>query len=285
MQSSSQLNAAWSRAVRLHATTPLVNAEGKSYRAIGDRSLVLLDALWKAPRGPLPDLGARIAAGEDIRFWSDQHFGHDAIRWMCARTEFPDVGAMDAVLWENWRDAVAEADLVVCLGDLALKNPIAVQRQAVAEFGDRHITLVGNHDTKGAKTTQWAASGALATLAFCLPLDLVHGWMDEDFGELADLVEWKRLPRHVNFGLSHWPVPPPRMPGPGWLNLHGHIHNRPTGGLRMNCSVEAVGYRPQGLRSLLTPELLDGLVRRQAGLDGDWEAVERSAGDAAFMEP
>ena len=82
------------------------------------------------------------------------------------------------------------------------------------------------------------------------------------------MIDWDRLPSRVKFGVSHWPVPAERLPDANWLNLHGHIHNRPTGPLRMNVSVEAIDYQPKSLRELVTPELLDDLVRRRHGVEG-----------------
>jgi hypothetical protein len=150
----------------------------------------------------------------------------------------------------------------------------------VAAFGSGQLTLVGNHDPKGAAPAPWAASGAAVSLAFSLPAGLLKSWADADHGELSELVDWKQMPRHVNVGCSHWPVPPDRMPGPAWLCLHGHTHRRHAGPLRMNCSVEAIGYQPKTLREMMTPDLLDDLVRRQGGLSILQTALDRMPGDA-----
>jgi calcineurin-like phosphoesterase family protein len=142
------------------------------------------------------------------------------------------------------------------------------QRKIASTFDGKQLTIVGNHDTKGAKPEAWATVGAVASLAFSLPLDLLQPWISEDHGELADLIDCRRLPSRVNFGCSHWPVPADRMPNASWVNLHGHIHNahregRKLGPLGVNCSVEAIDYRPQTFRELLTPELFDNLARFQ----------------------
>jgi calcineurin-like phosphoesterase family protein len=268
MISSEQLNKAWARALREHAITPLQGDDGP-YRAIGDKSLAFLDALWKARRTAPPDVGAMIESGRTVRFWADPHFEHDNIRRLANRTEFVDVEDMDRSIWANVEQAAAQSDLLVCLGDLALKNPLMHQRKMVSAFGDRQVTIIGNHDAKGAKPEAWAAAGACASLAFSLPLDILRTWIIDDNGEMAELIDWKRLPARVNFGCSHWPVPADRMPAASWLNLHGHIHNahrdnRKLGPLGVNCSVEAIDYQPKTLRELITLELLDNLARRQS---------------------
>ena len=279
MLSFSELNKTWARALREHATTQIQGDDGP-YRPIGDRTLEFLDGLWKARKAPLPDLGAMIEEGKVVRFYSDPHFFHANILKLANRVEFRDVEEMDRVIWDNVERAVSESDMVVCLGDLALKNPLAVLRRMASSFGNRHQVIPGNHDPKGAGPAAWAASGAVASLAFSLPLGLLRTWAEADHGDLAELVDWKELPRRVNLGCSHWPLPADRMPGPAWLCLHGHTHRRHAGPLWMNCSVEAIGYQPKTLREMMTPDLLDDLVRRQGGLSILQTALDRMPGDA-----
>jgi hypothetical protein len=87
MINSQQLNKAWAKTLRDHAITPLDGQDGP-YRAIGEKSLTFLDALWKARKTPLPDVGAMIEAGQTVRFWSDPHFEHDNIRHLANRSIF-----------------------------------------------------------------------------------------------------------------------------------------------------------------------------------------------------
>lgn len=265
MLSFTELNKTWQKALRQHALEPLQGDDGP-YRAIGDKHVTFLDDLWQARRKPLPDIGAMIEAGGIVRFWSDPHVGHEAILRLANRTEFADVETMDAALLANLDAAVGTSDLVVCLGDLTLKNSLEFQRRLVKAYGDRHLTIVGNHDNKGAAGAAWAARGALASLAFSLPVDVIRSWITENDSEMAELVDWSALPRRVNFGCSHWPVPIDRLPGPGWINLHGHVHNKPTHALGINFSVEAIAYRPVTLQETISVELVDNLVRRQQGL-------------------
>jgi len=149
MLSFSELNKTWARALREHATTQIQGDDGP-YRPIGDRTLEFLDGLWKARKAPLPDLGAMIEEGKVVRFYSDPHFFHANILKLANRVEFRDVEEMDRVIWDNVERAVSESDMVVCLGDLALKNPLAVLRRMASSFGNRHQVIPGNHDPKGA---------------------------------------------------------------------------------------------------------------------------------------
>jgi calcineurin-like phosphoesterase family protein len=261
-----ELNKTWTAALRAHALTTIEGKDGPC-RALNDRSLELLDRLW-AGRVELPDLGAMIEASKQVHFWSDPHIGHDNIRHLAPRPEFVSVEEMDRVIWENVEDAARASDFLLCTGDLALKdeNPLHFQRRLNEAFGSKQLTIVGNHDAKGAKPDEWiAAGGVAASLAFSLPTALIKSWLDEDHA--SSPVHWDRLPSRVNFGCAHWPVPVDRMPGPSWLNIHGHSHRRMAGPLHVNCSVEAIDYRPKTLRELVTPELLGRLVMRERGIE------------------
>lgn len=261
MLSFEELNKAWAKAARAHALSPLQGDRGP-YRAIGDKTLALLDPLW-AKKNPEPDLGALIEAGKTVRFWADPHFGHDNIRRMCGRAEFESVEAMNEGLWSRALAAGRGSDKLVCLGDLALKDAIGWHRKLRNELGERHVMVAGNHDVKGSKPEQWAQSGALASLAFSVSSRLIKEWLDEDAPEESGRIQWSQAPARVSVGALHWPLPPSRLPGASWISLHGHIHNRAAGRLRINCSVEAIGYEPKTLRELITPDLMDDLVRRQ----------------------
>jgi calcineurin-like phosphoesterase family protein len=211
-----------------------------------------------------------LESGKIVRWWSDPHFGHDNVRRMCGR-DFPDVTTMDAAIWGNVAATAACSDLVVCLGDLAFRNPAAtpldIQRRLAREFGDRQATVVGNHDAKGQpKPAAWAQARAFPAMAFHLPTALLRAWAAEDWGGLDAAIDWRELPDRIAVGCSHWPVYADRLPGPGWICLHGHIHQRRAGPLHVNASVEAIGYAPKELRELITPDLVDNLVRRQRGL-------------------
>jgi calcineurin-like phosphoesterase family protein len=253
------------------------------YKPIGSKTMALLEPLWKArAHSDLPDIGAMLAQGKDVRVFGDPHFEHANIIRMCERP-FETIEAMDASLWEAVDAGHRDADFVLCVGDLALKNPISWQRKIAQGHPGKHATVVGNHDAKGAKPEQWLAAGAYATLAFEIGLDLARSWVEAREPILADLLDWKSLPKRISVGVSHWPLPPQRMPGPAWVNLHGHVHNKPSKPLRVNCSMEAVGYAPRSIADLIDARLLEDLARRQRGLAGFDESSEPTPGDSTML--
>jgi calcineurin-like phosphoesterase family protein len=264
MLSHIELNKVWATTLREYAACVLQGEKGP-YRPISDKSLKLLEALWK-DRSPLPDIGAMIEAGKEVRFWSDPHLGHQAILWLAKRSAFSNVEEMDRTIIDNFEAAAEKSDLTICVGDLSMKNPIHWHRRFVFRYGERHALVVGNHDARGARPGPWVGSGnAFASIAFSLPTSLLRSWIEA--GDPTAEVDWDELPKRINFGCSHWPLAAHRLPGPGWVCLHGHIHNRPAGPLGINCSVEQIGYRPRTLQELVTTQLLQNLALRQHGLD------------------
>lgn len=265
MLNQEEIEKTWARALREHATAPLLGDRGP-YLAVGAKSLRLLDELWKAPETQEPlDVGEMLAAGKDVRVFSDPHFEHANIIRMCERP-FAAVEEMDEALWAGIEKALAQADLVLCLGDWAMKNPIGWARKARALGPGRLAGVVGNHDAKGAKPGQWAQAGARASMACAVDRELISAWVRANEPEMHALVPWSETPARVHVGFSHWPVPPQRLPGPSWVSFHGHVHNRPGRPLRVNCSVEALGFEPRPLSSLFTAELMTDLADRQRGL-------------------
>ena len=266
MLSHQEANFIWEQALRRYAQTTLQGDRGP-YLPIGSKTMALLDPLWAyAKTIPLPDLGLMLRQGKDVRFFSDPHFEHANIIKMCERPH-ADIAQMDQSLWSAIEEAHQHADFVVCLGDWSLKNPVQWQRKIHALFEHKHVTVIGNHDAKGSKPDQWLHIGALASLAFSLDKELAIEYVTENNPDLVDLVQWELVPQSIMIGLSHWPVPPDRLPGSSWINLHGHVHNQPNKPLRVNCSMEAIGYHPQSIRQLIDARLIDELVRRQSGLD------------------
>lgn len=103
-------------------------------------------------------------------------------------------------------------------------------------------------------------------MAFSIDKPMVESWARSAEAELADLVDWVAVPAEIFVGVSHWPLPPERMPGPGWICLHGHTHHRGPFALCANASVEAIGYKPVGLQRLIGARLADELALRERGL-------------------
>jgi calcineurin-like phosphoesterase family protein len=256
MSKNDQLNALWQNSVRKHGLTHEKRGS-RNRRIMNDKSIELLETLWSRPATTVPDFGAMIEAGKTVRWWSDPHFGHKRIIELCNRTEFSSVEDMDRVILANAVEAALVSDLVVCLGDYSLEEPWKAYKRLVALLGAKHLGFVGNHDAKGVAPAVWAAAGAQASAAFSLDVRLVRDLFAAGHTpDEVDLIDWRDLPKRVNFGVSHWPVPMESMPSRHWLNLHGHIHERQAQPLHMNCSVEAIGYRPKTLQELLTVELM-----------------------------
>lgn len=281
MLSHKELDKTWEAALRAHAASPLQGEQGP-YMPIGAKSMALLDPLWKGRAQSGLDLGAMLAGGKDVRAFGDPHFEHANIIRMCERP-FDSVEAMDAAMWDSLARAHAEADFVLCVGDFAMKNPISWQRRIAAAFPGKHATTVGNHDAKGARPEQWLEAGAWASLAFSVSRDLVESWVSQYEPDASAALDWDEVPRWIHVGVSHWPVPPERLPGPAWVNLHGHIHNRPNRPLRVNCSMEAIGFEPRPIARLIDSRLVDDLVRRKAGLCAFDESSKRDPGDSSYL--
>lgn len=234
--------------------------ERGEYMPVGGRSTDLLKKLWSQQTKQAPDIGALLEAGKTVRWWSDPHFSHENIIRMCNRP-FTDVAEMDKTMMTNVQTAFSQSDLVVCVGDLAMYKADHIQSRLYDAYGDKHLMLVGNHDAKGTKPHGWLKTGAQASLAFSLPINLIKDWMDTDNLELSQCLDWQRLPHRIYFGMAHWPIPASRMPKGVWVNIHGHIHNRPAAPLHINTSMEGISYQPKLLRELITPELISDLIR------------------------
>lgn len=279
MLSHKELEKTWADALRVHASTPL-QGEAGPYMPIGAKSMTLLTSLWKAQE-PL-DIGPMLAEGKDVRAFGDPHFEHANIIHMCERP-FEAVETMDKALWEAIDSAHAEADFVLCVGDWAMKNPITWARKIASMHPGKHVTTVGNHDAKGAKAEQWLKAGARASMAFSVERGLVKSWVDTYEPELSVMLDWDEAPRVINVGVAHWPVPPQRLPGPAWISLHGHVHNRPDRPLRINCSVEAIDFKPKSIQRLINARVIDDLIRRRSGLDLFDESKTPNPGDSSYL--
>lgn len=233
-----------------------------------------LETLWKHWEGnDTLDIGALLGQGKDIRVFGDPHFEHANIIHLCTRP-FAEVGAMDDQLWQAIEQAHIDADMVLCVGDWALKNPIFWQRKAFNAYPGKTASVVGNHDMKNSSPNQWFEAGARASMAFSVEREWVQSWIAASEPDLVEAIEWKEVPKQLHVGVSHWPISPRYYPGTNWVNLHGHTHNKPSKPLRMNASVEEIGFVPRRIQDMFTAELMDQVVRRQRGLAGiDDEAV------------
>lgn len=267
MISHIQLQQQWRESLRKYAARPLLGDNGVLYSPIRGKSMAFLELLWGQSADCVLDIGALLREGKDIRVFGDPHFEHANIIHMCLRP-FEDISSMDAQLWETIANAHNEADMVLCVGDWALKNPIEWQRKIAAAYPGKHVSVVGNHDMKNSTPTQWHGYNAYASLAFTISRELIQGWLAKSTVQDSSVVDWKKVPEYVNVGVSHWPVSPRHYPGSNWVNLHGHTHNKPSGPLRMNASLENINFTPKSIPDMFTIELIEALIRRQSGLAG-----------------
>ena len=132
-----------------------------------------------------------------IYFISDTHFNHENIIKYCDRP-FKDIKEMNETIINNWNEMVKENDIVYHLGDIALGDKKQLINIGSRLNGKKYL-IKGNHD-------KWT----------------VITYEDSGFIVLKNppirLDEYKLL-------LSHIPMPDKQIPK-GFINLHGHIHNK-----------------------------------------------------------
>lgn len=268
MRTLQELQRAWRQSIRQYAAGPLLGENGQEYFPIRGKSMAFLETLWKDwGATDTLDIGALLGADKDVRVFGDPHFEHANIIQLCDRP-FTEVESMDTQLWDHLEEAHTQADLVLCVGDWALKNPIFWQRKAFNAYPGKTASVVGNHDMKNSTPHQWFESGARAAMAFSIERDWVQAWLSRSHPNEVDTIDWSDIPRHIHVGVSHWPISPRYYPGANWVNLHGHTHNKPSRPLRMNASMEEIGFVPRRVQDMFTVQLMQDVVRRQCGLDG-----------------
>ncbi len=189
-------------------------------------------AMLKASRR----LPARSLAGDDgVWLWSDLHLGHGNIIRYTERP-FEDVAAMNATLYRNWEETVGEADTLVFVGDLAMRDAVSEgtwQRIRDGRGACKRLVF-GNHDLTG--------GGDLRV---------------DGFDDICSVLCIDGDPPLV---CTHLPLK--QVPA-GCVNVHGHTHNElPRETRHVNVSVEQIEYRPVAASRLrsLARELLAGRV-------------------------
>ena len=93
-------------------------------------------------------LSRRPSPGEEHRTWvfSDPHF-EDHATLEAFRRPFRTTAEGDGFLLNDWRTNVAEGDVVVCLGDVAIRQPSRVRLvDRIRRCPGRKILVAGNHD-------------------------------------------------------------------------------------------------------------------------------------------
>lgn len=132
-----------------------------------------------------------------VYFISDTHFYHNNIIKYCNRP-FSNVEEMNRVMIDKWNSIVKDEDTVYHLGDFCLSSDDNL-RDIFFKLNGNIILIRGNHDRKPARYYEDIGFTVLKNAPI-------------------KLEEYKLM-------LSHVPVPISKVPS-GYINLHGHIHNK-----------------------------------------------------------
>lgn len=153
---------------------------------------------------------------------SDTHFNHKNIIEYCNRP-FKDVEEMNAAMIENWNRVVGPDDYVIHCGDFSLGR-IDDTKEIVSQLNGHKILVRGNHDHN--TVSQYKGAG-----------------FESVFGEKVVFdIKGKKIcfSHHKNEDTPY-------------LNLYGHVHNKPEDDENHICvCVEVHNY---------TPVLLDDLIK------------------------
>ena len=159
-----------------------------------------------------------------IYFISDTHFHHSNIIKYCNR-HFKDI---NETIISNWNSIITKDDVVYHLGDFCLSNDDEI-KNIFNRLNGNKILIRGNHDRKPVKFYENIGFGVLTHAPIVLD-------------------EYKLM-------LSHVPLPDVKIKD-GYINLHGHIHNKKISddypknyseNRHINLSVDVTNYKPISL--------------------------------------
>lgn len=157
-----------------------------------------------------------------VKIWvvSDTHMGHENIIRYCNRP-FKDAYHMNAVLIENWNRVVKPQDHVYHLGDVA-SSQVTLNNVMPQLLGHKRLVL-GNHDNHA-------------------PMRNYAQYFDK-------IMLWRKFDDLI---LTHVPLMLENFPGKAKVNVHGHIHEKPSPkGPYINACVEWTNYTPVALDALI----------------------------------
>jgi len=153
---------------------------------------------------------------------ADQHWGHRNIIAYCSRP-FKSVEEMDKVMIDNWNSVISKNDVVIHLGDFCL----CYNNQQLKELRDNLngtiFLLLGNHD----HPTRLQNFNIFV--------------FDSLYSEGVNIL-------NNNLIFSHrplWKIPD------GKVNVHGHIHDKPSYGRYLNVSVDVCNFTPIALEEVI----------------------------------
>lgn len=159
-----------------------------------------------------------------IYFISDTHFHHSNIIKYCNR-HFKDI---NETIISNWNSIITKDDVLYHLGDFCLSNDDEI-KNIFNRLNGNKILIRGNHDRKPVKFYENIGFGVLTHAPIVLD-------------------EYKLM-------LSHVPLPDVKIKD-GYINLHGHIHNKKISddypknyseNRHINLSVDVTNYKPISL--------------------------------------
>lgn len=152
---------------------------------------------------------------------SDHHFYHNNIIEYCNRP-YSSVFEMNEDMIYRWNKVVSKNDRVYHLGDLALAGKKDEYFKKIKNLRTRLngdiIIIIGNHDEKGGRPKLLRKAGFKV--------------MNKDYVIIKNLI------------LSHRPL---KNISNGYVNVHGHIHDKKTIGKRINASVDVTCFEPKHL--------------------------------------
>ena len=165
---------------------------------------------------------------------SDPHFSHEGmLRFLDINGEpmrkFASVDEMDQRILDEHNGLVKTSDHFYCLGDVAMRQSNV---KIASLLNSNHKRLVrGNHDIYRTKT-----------------------YLDAGFKEIyATRYFEPDKPGGVTLLFSHYPLHPNSIK-PGWVNVHGHVHNNIVPGALgpkyLNVSLEVTDYKPLNIEEL-----------------------------------
>lgn len=162
-----------------------------------------------------------------IYFISDTHFNHSNIIKYCNRP-FNNIEDMNNTIISNWNNTISKDDIVYHLGDFSLSSDEEI-KNIFNKLNGNIILIRGNHDRRSVKFYESIGFKVLTNAPIILD-------------------EYKLM-------LSHVPLPDTKMKD-GYINLHGHIHNKKISqdypenyseNKHINLSVDVTNFKPISL--------------------------------------
>ena len=160
---------------------------------------------------------------------SDTHFFHERLHMVLAPGVRP--ANNHELMVDRWKETVAGDDIVLHLGDVAVGIDPDTYVERIPMLPGDIFLLPGNHDRSRRKLVAYRTLGWRLIRPFSVPYG---GW---------------------TLSFTHEPIPLAEL-GPQVLNVHGHIHEKPSPGPRyINCSVEQIDYRPTLIKRLVDQKI------------------------------